>query len=373
MKINRRDFLKITGFSGVGALSAGILQKSVFASYSKRENTNVTVDYVVTTLEDGSTLSIPFWRVDSGNDGPSLLLAAAQHGNEIQGAEVARRFQEVCAKQLHTGSVWIIPMTNLQAIRARRHSIDLGPEQPGTLSEGHNMQQTWPGDPKGNDTERVSYELDQAVLQYCSHGVDMHCWNHFWAAETLAVTDHKLSKPLGEVTKTRFVSYRNLRPPQEEIRSFSQLIRRRGGGAVVIELSGQYQMQERQVQIGLSSMVNIAKRLGMFEGEPELIDGPKVIRNPDTSYEIFAPSPGIFMPAGKIGKTETLTHDDYVEEGQLLGHIISESDLKTISVYASVSGYLWQFGTCHSGCDASLAAQHPYVKEGDRVAIIVTV
>lgn len=38
MKINRRDFLKITGFTGVGALSAGILQKSVFASYSKRQH-----------------------------------------------------------------------------------------------------------------------------------------------------------------------------------------------------------------------------------------------------------------------------------------------------------------------------------------------
>ncbi len=121
------------------------------------------VDYAVATLTDGSELVNPFWRIDSGRDGPCLGMIASQHGNEVQGAEVARRFAQVCAEQLVAGSVHLIPYGNLQAVRARRHSKDLGPEQPGRFSQGHNIQQVWPGDPEGNDTERAAYALDQAT------------------------------------------------------------------------------------------------------------------------------------------------------------------------------------------------------------------
>jgi uncharacterized protein len=87
--------------------------------------------------------------VESGRDGPSLLLIAAQHGNEVQGAEVARRFREICSRQLVSGSVWLIPMANLLAVHKKRHSIDLGPEQPISVAcdEGYNMNLIWPGKP----------------------------------------------------------------------------------------------------------------------------------------------------------------------------------------------------------------------------------
>ena len=374
MKKKRREFLKLAGMAGIGlASSPGIVRAFDFGQDHQRRHNNVIVDHAVATLEDGSKLATPFWRIDSGKDGPSLLLIAAQHGNEIQGAEVARRFKEVCAGQLLAGTVWLLPMANLQAIRLRRHSLDLGPEQPGSFSKGHNMQQTWPGDPKGNNTERMTYALDQTILRHCSHLVDMHCWNHFWAAETLDVTEHKPSNLLGEVTTTRFASYLDLRPSTEPIRSISQLIRRRGGGATIIELSGQYQMQEQQVQLGLMSMVNIAKRLGMFEGEPELTTGPKVLRNSENSNDVHVTNSGIFMPALRKDKSGSLAPEDYVEKGHLLGHIIRENDLEAEPIIAPVSGYLWHLGTCHSGCDASLPAQHPYTMEGDKIATIVTV
>jgi len=373
MKQSRRYFLKLAGVAGIGLARSSIGQAEARGQDADTVTSKVTLGHAVATLEDGSTLSTPFWRIESAKEGPSLLVVAAQHGNEVHGAEVAHRLKEVCARNLVAGSVWLVPMANLPAIRRRRHSADLGPEQPGRFSKGHNMQQAWPGNPEGNDTERLAYALDQAVLRHCSHAVDIHCWNQSWAAETLAVTGHEPSRPLGEVTTTRFISYRGARPPADKVVSFSQLMHQRGAGAIVMELSGQFQMQQRQVQIGLTSMVNIAKLLGMIEGEPELIEGPRVERTPESSHEVHAPCAGIFMPALQKGKAVTLVPDDFVEQGQPLGHIIRESDLETVPVPAPVSGYLWQFGVCHGLlCDASLPAQHPYAEEGDRLALIVT-
>jgi uncharacterized protein len=379
MKKNRREFLKLTGMAGIGLAGAGILRARGSDRDSKRQLNKVIVDHAVAPLEDGSIVNIPFWRVESGRDGPSLLLIAAQHGNEVHGTEVARRFQEVCDRKLVTGSAWIIPMANLPAVRLRRHSINLGPGDPISVArlEGHNMNLVWPGDPEGNNTERVAYALDQAVVRHCSHGVDIHCWNQFYAAETLSVKDHEPSYLLGEATTTRFVSYRSSGSPPAGKMLISQLFRARERPVTVMELSGQFQMKERQVQMGLYSMVNIAKLLGMIRGEPELIGGQRAVRSPETSHEVHAPCSGIFMPATRK-ENYTLDTDDFVEKGQSLGHIIRESDLTTVPVIAPLAGYLWQYGMCHTlenniQCDASLPAQHPYAEEGNRIALLVTV
>jgi hypothetical protein len=131
-------------------------------------------------------------------------------------------------------------------------------------------------------------------------------------------------------------------------------------------------MREDQVLIGLSSMINIAKQLGMINGEPEILKDERAVRTKETSNKITAPCSGIFMPAKKIDSQETLTPDDLVVEGQQLGHVISEKNLKAVPFYATVSGYLWHLGLCHWNlCDILLSAQHPYVEKGYTVAVIV--
>jgi predicted deacylase len=196
MEPDRRDFLRLAGAAGIGVAGSGGVRSLAHAQAVDRAANTVTLDHAEAKLEDGGTLRIPFWRIESGVAGPSLLALAAQHGNEVQGVEVVRRLKEVCARQLIAGSVWLVPMANLPAIRVRRHSVDLGPEQPNKFSKGHNMQNAWPGNPEGNDTERLAYALDRAVVRHCSHAVDIHCWNHFLAAETLSTRGHAPSELL---------------------------------------------------------------------------------------------------------------------------------------------------------------------------------
>jgi len=265
-----------------------------------------------------------------------------------------------------SGSVWLIPMANLPAARVRRHSSDLGPEQPGRFSQGYNMQGVWPGAPKGNDNERIVYAIDREVFSHCDHYMDMHCWNHFWAAATLAGRNYEPTRLMGDVTTTRFIMWRDSAPATSHPAMSSQIMFERGGMAMCMELSGQYQIVERQVLIGLQSMVNIAKVLGMIEGEPELMEGPRASITPETSHEVHAPCTGLFVGAGLIP-------DDYVEEGQLLGHIISDVDLGSVEITAPVSGYLWKYGCHRPICDASLSDQHPYADVGDMLALVVTV
>ena len=371
MNNDRREFIKLCGLAGLGITTSGIFSSHI----SRFESTGLKTSYASATLEDGSIIKIPFWRIDSGKDGPALLLLAAQHGNEVQGVEVALRFREVCSSQLVSGSVWLLPMSNLPAIRERRHSINLGPEQPISFAgkEGNNMNRHWPGDPTGNDTERIVFSLDQAVVKNCSHGVDIHCWNHFTAASTLVYQDHEPSRLMGEVTATRFINYSSIPVLQGTSTMLRRWMPERDGGAVTIELSGQYQMLERQISIGLKTMINISSRLGMMHGDPVLPEGPRAVVSPETRHDVFASCPGIFMPASQKDGSRTLMTDDFVREGQQLGHIINADDLSTVPVISPVDGYLYRLGTCHADCDVSLPAQHPYVEEGNLLAIVIKV
>ena len=66
-----------------------------------------------------------------------------------------------------------------------------------------------------------------------------------------------------------------------------------------------------------------------------------------------------------------LETSDYVEQGQKLGHIISDEDLETVEIIAPVSGYLWSYGCHRAHCDVALPEMHPYASEGDTLATVV--
>ncbi|MBI4658291.1 MAG: succinylglutamate desuccinylase/aspartoacylase family protein [Verrucomicrobia bacterium] len=373
-KWSRRDFLKIASVHGAGLAGANALPTYAARADRKSTSNRVVTENVKTVLEDGSELNTPFRRIESGRDGPALLLTASLHGNEVIGAEVAMRLQDVCVRELRAGSVWLVPMANLLAVRSRRHSFGLGPEQSNRMhpTKVHNMQR-FPGDPNGNNTQRAAFALDQTVIRHCSHLVDIHCYQRMNAAETLGVNGHERSRPMADATTTRFIRYVLPAATPEKNMLINQIVLKHGGCAVGMELSGQFEISERQVQIGLSSMVNIAKRLGMLPGEPERIEGPRVTMTKEKSHVAQAPDSGIFVPGVAKDKIRNLAAEDYVEKGQSLGHIIREKDLERVPILAPATGYLAVFGLCHWGqCDASLPAQHPYAEAGEAVATVVT-
>jgi predicted deacylase len=236
------------------------------------------------------------------------------------------------------------------------------------------MNLTWPGDPGGNDTERITYALDEDVIRHCSHALDLHCWQSRQAATTIVNEHDKAAIRMGEVTATRFIRYGNKPLPKDGKMLLRQSIQKRGGNAITIELAGQYRIHEKQVMIGLRSMTNIAKLLGMIPGEPELEKGKRAVLRTESSHEVSIPCSGIFIPALRKDGITTLTPDDYVEQGQCLGHVIRDDDLETVSISSPISGYLHRYGFCHwNTCGASLPSRHSFAETGDIVAMIVGV
>jgi len=329
-----------------------------------------TLHHAVATLSDGSEVRTPYWHLDSGVAGETFLVIAEQHGNEVQGCEVIRRFKLACEEGLRRGAVILVPFANLPALRHRRSHISLGPEQPYADDSGHNMNRTWPGNPEGNDTERVAYSVHQAVVPHCTRCLDLHSWSRFTATCTLARGGHELSEAMSAVTAIRFVQETAPGKSAEEgPTQISALFNTTGRGATTIELAPQWVIREKEVREGLRAATNLAKFLGMMDGEPEFPEGPIVTftaaDREERNHQLKAPCSGLFVEAG-------LQTSDYVEEGQKLGHIIRDEDLQTVEIVAPVSGYLWQYGCFREHSDVALPPQHPYASEGDVLAGVMT-
>lgn len=328
------------------------------------------LDYAVATLTDGSQVRTPFWRIDSGREGEAFLVIAAQHGNEVQGCEVIRRFCQVCERELVAGSVWLVPFANISALHHRRSHISLGPEQPYGEHGGHNMNLTWPGNPEGNDTQRVTWSLHEAVVRHCSRCLDLHSWSRFTATATLARKDGGLCEQMAEATAIRFVVWRTLRTGATDgTTTIGALFNDSGRASATIELAPQWVIRPKEVALGLRAATNLAKLFGMIEGDMELLDEQVRFQrdaeeDQGRTHTVTAPCSGLFVEAG-------LETSDRVVTGQYLGHLIRDDNLETVEIVAPTNGYLYEYGSHRANCDVALPPQHPYADEDDTLATIV--
>jgi len=312
-------------------------------------------------LKSGEKVVIPAWTLDSGKPGPCLLMTAAQHGNEVQGAEIIRRFVDMAARDMKAGKLIAVPFVNLPAIRARRPHIRMKPEQPYGDDRGHNMNRTWPGRRAGNDTARVSHAIYEAFGRQCTHVLDFHCWTKFRAPAVL-IRDTRASHALAAKLGHRFV---NVSAPDKKSGTITGFFCNTGRAGVTYECSGQYLVDEREVRLGLRVAVNMARAIGLLPGRLLKADRPIVFSDQSVTCDVHAPCSGLF-----VGRELALS--GHVRKGTVLGHVFSDRDLSCREVRAPRAGYLLGYGGYRANPDVALPAQHPYMAKGDRIAQLRT-
>jgi len=313
---------------------------------------------ITASLTRGRKVILPAWELDGERVGPSLLLVAAQHGNEVQATEVIRRFIEIVARGKLNGKVFAVPFGNLPAVRERHPHIRMGPTQHYRDDRGHNMNRTWPGNPRGNDTARVSYAIYRAFGEQATHCLDFHCWEEF-AAPALLMRQAPGFPELARKIGHRFVHI--CRPADRTLGGYFCSTGRIG---MTFECSGQYEVNKEQVKLGLRVLMNFAKAIRLVPGRLQKGYDPVLFSDQIESSDIAAPCSGLFVAAD-------LKLCDYVRKGTVLGHILSDITLQCRELRAPRAGYLRAFGASRAKTDVTFASHHPYVSRGERLAMIV--
>ena len=312
--------------------------------------------YLEVSIKKVPQFQLPYWEIDSGKDGPCFMINAAQHGNEIMGCEVLRRFCPVASEKLERGRILMLPFINPLALKKRRTNIDSLPCKPKTGSKD-DMNLAWPGRMEGTEIEQLVFTINKNLLRDVTHNIDMHCWSRInvtcaWPQESKKIMDFARAAALPGM---KISSMESASGPI----TLARFMNSTGRIAFDMEFSGQYLLSEKEISRGLRMLSNCSKYLGIFPGEMEGMEEPVICMN--EMIEVKASIDGLFVENG-------LKPGDYVEKGAMLGTLFSDSTLENEEVRAPEEGFLGSYGCRRRLSDVDLAAMHPYASKGDILA-----
>ena len=229
-------------------------------------------------LADGTPLTIPFVIVNGEKAGPTLLIQAACHGDEVTGTFICREVvANVDAKTL-SGTLITIPIANVVAYLTRSRGFlneERGPINMGTI---------FPGNKNGLLTERLAYVIERELISISNYVIDIHtglsgalCYpfTYILPTDNLGTLEirEEMAKATGiplvfQVSRERFATFGSFAAGYN--RTFGGQCDKRGIPWIMIEMGEGGRITKEFVPIGVKAICNIMKYLKMIPSEPGL-------------------------------------------------------------------------------------------------------
>ena len=284
-------------------------------------------------------ISLHYFGLWGVGDGPTLLLNAAVHGNEVVGVEVLRKIvEEVDPKRL-SGNLLAVPIVNPMAFNS---GLRWDPY------ENIDMNRVFPGDPEGTMTERIAYQFFNEFAQKADYILDIHSAE--FPDELIPHIRVRVENPsrkyLDLVASTGIDAV--WKGPQMkgmlQIEAFNI-----GIPCTTIEIGAAGIITGANVNIGTTAVKNVMYVLGMVDGIAQIPERQIVL----ASNEAWVRSPigGIFKPVIHLGQ--------FVKIGEEIGDIIDPTSFEEHDLPSPLSGIVT--GMTHQ----------PIVRSGTRLAMVV--
>lgn len=126
---------------------------------------NKTVSLNTYELPTKTKIEIPIHVFRSVNPGPTILISAGMHGDEINGIEVVRKIiTRKETQNLLCGTIIAIPIMNTVSFLFRSRD----------LPDGRDMNRCFPGTKSGSIGSRIAYDLMKEIVPLIDLGIDFH-------------------------------------------------------------------------------------------------------------------------------------------------------------------------------------------------------
>ena len=123
-----------------------------------------TVELPVTELSTNTPMTMPVQVICGKRPGPTLLVCAAIHGDEILGVEIIRRVLKLSALRRLHGTLVAVPIVNVFGFIS----------QSRYLPDRRDLNRSFPGSPQGSLASRVAHLFLEEIVAKCTHGIDLH-------------------------------------------------------------------------------------------------------------------------------------------------------------------------------------------------------
>jgi len=266
-------------------------------------------------LPTGTLIDIPVHVFNSKKAGPTVLVQAGLHGDEINGVETLRRMLENKDFAISKGAVIVVPILNVFGF------IHFSRDVP----DGKDVNRSFPGTRTGSLASRIAYHYTQEILPQIDFGLDLHTGggqrSNF--PQIRYTKEDKMSLELARMFNAPFSFAANLISG-----SFRKAAYKMGKPIAVFEAGESMRFQEEAIEIGIKGVKNVLSGLEMLPKRTNEI----ISKELNSRRWLRAPRAGMFIPEIKNGSE--------IRKGQLLGMVTDTFAKKHKKIKAPFDGYI---------------------------------
>ncbi|MCB2379924.1 succinylglutamate desuccinylase/aspartoacylase family protein [Hymenobacter sp. BT635] len=281
-----------------------------------RPGEQVLTRLVISRLPSGTVIDVPVYVFRSTQPGPTVLLMAGMHGDEVNGIETIRRL--IRRDLLHPlrGTIIAIPILNIYGF------LNFSREVP----DGKDVNRSFPGHPRGSLASRVAHRFMREILPLVDCGIDFHTGGA--ARSNFPQVRCQLGSPdsdaLAQAFAAPFTLHSALRPGSLREAAFKQ-----GKSIIVYEAGESLRLDEDGIELAIAGTFRVLHHLGMVaEATPPAQPSIVCLRH----TWLRAKFAGLFRSHVQNGQ--------YLEKGQTYGSVADPYGEQAVRLESPVAGYI---------------------------------
>lgn len=275
----------------------------------------------VASLYDYTELNIPIEVVRGWDQGPTLFVSAAIHGDEINGVEIIKRLlHQNCLKNLK-GTLVAVPVVNIFGFNNKSRY----------LPDRRDLNRSFPGSLKGSLASQLANIFIREVVSKCTHGIDLHtgALHRSNLPQIRAFLDDNTTRKMALAFGAPVMINSKLRDG-----SLREAARKRKINMLLYEGGEALRFEENVITAGLNGCLSVMASIGMISKTDQKFPKvePKSIFKAAHSHWVRADHSGSFRVEKQIGDT--------VKKGEVLATISDLFGRNQFKIKASSDGLI---------------------------------
>jgi len=231
--------------------------------------------------------------------GPCLLVIAAMHGNELNGAEIVNRLLQLSSMKKLRGTLIAVPIMNVYGFVNKTR----------TLPGGAPLNVSFPGTPQGSHAARLAHIFCSEIFALADYCIDLQTGslNHSNLPQIFVTENNSKELELARAFAAPVIS--EFSTQKASLRAYAN---KKDVPYLVYEAGEAMRFDERSIRIGTKGIINIMRHIDMLSAASKASSAAKqksfVMR--DTRW-VRSPTSGISHSNIKLGqqvkKGESLT------------------------------------------------------------------
>lgn len=269
----------------------------------------------ITRLVTGADVDLPVRVVHGREDGPTVWIDAAIHGDEAVGVEVVRQVLADLDPKTLRGTLIAVPIVNvLGFMNGSRY-----------LPDRRDLNRSFPGSARGSLAGRIAHLMTTEIIDKCEVGIDLHTGSDRRSNLPQIRTDLEdpRTRELAAAFAAPVMMHAKLRDG-----SLRSAARERGAKVLLYEAGEAWRMDQWAIDAGVRGVRRVLAAMEMVEPLTEETPAPSAVSW--RSGWVRARGTGMLHLEVDLGQT--------VEKGERLGGLFDSFGKRVRLVHADRSG-----------------------------------